>query len=86
MLTDGGFTTGFLPAVPDDTSASGVGSVSPVLQNLYATGFNIAAVAVEGVSGVQQENLLAMISNHDPLFSVDGFDDFPDFLSAAQVA
>ena len=86
MLTDGGFTTGFLPAVLDDTSASGVGFVSPVLQNLNAAGCNIAAVAVEGVSGVQQENLLVMISNHDLLFSVDGFDDFSDFLPAAQVA
>lgn len=85
MLTDGGFTTGFLPAVPGDTSASG-GFVSPVLQNLDAAGFNIAAVAVEGVSGVQQENLLAMISDHDLLYSVDGFgDDFSDFLPAAEV-
>ena len=80
MLTDGGFTPGFLPADPSD------GFVSQELENLRATGFSIAAVAVSGFAGIEIDNLSAMISDPSLLFSVDGSDDFSDFLPAAQVA
>lgn len=78
MLTDGGFTNGFLPA--DDQ-----GYVSPILQTLRAEGFTIATVAIDP-SQSEIGNLEAMVSDPDLLFNIAAFNDFSDFLPAAQVA
>lgn len=69
-----------IPADPTD------GSTSPELQSLQDEGFNIGAVAISGTSGIQFDNLNAMISNPALLFDITAFDDFSDFLPAAQVA
>lgn len=78
MLTDGGFTSGYLPADPT--------FVSDELQALRDEDYNIAAVAISGASGIQTDLLEAMVSDPALLFSISGFDNFSDFLPTAQVA
>lgn len=80
MLTDGGFSSGNLPADPN------AGTVSDELQALLDEDYNIAAVAIAGTSGIQFDLLEAMISDPALLFDVAGSDDFSDFLPAAQIA
>lgn len=80
MLTDGGFTQGYLPADPDN------GTVSHTLLALLDSDFNIGAVAIAGTTGIQFDNLNAMITDPSLLFDIAGSDDFSDFLPASQVA